>query len=95
MKSQTWQYLADFLGPLQLHKAMGQFSLVRKYRTFQIPIQERWERREGGRRKREGVRERKKESSGGGGRGKGGEQEARLYSSFSVCLLNENLIAQS
>lgn len=54
MKSQTWRYWAklckeaDFLGSLQLHKAMGQFSLVRKYRTFQIPIQEGWEKREGG-----------------------------------------------
>lgn len=74
---------------------MGQFSLVRKYHTYQIPIQEGWERREG-REKEERGGERKEEGEQwGGGRGKEGEQEAWLYSSFSVCLLNENLIAQS
>lgn len=101
MKSQTWRYWAklykegDFLGSLQLHKAMGQFFLVRKYHTFQIPIQEGWERREGGEKEeREGKRKEEGEQWGGG-RGEGGEQEAWLYSSFSVCLLNENLTAQS
>lgn len=74
---------------------MGQFFLVRKYHTFRIPIQEGWERRKGGEKEeREGERKEEGEQRGWGQR-KGREQGAWLYSSFSVCLLNENLIAQS